>query len=184
MMTADIQGLQFIVTNTTFLPIEDGSNAEVSITFQRKIMYHITNTYLPTLSLLVIVESTLFIDDSRLDVAVSLSLTTMLVVYTFYQSISLTIPKTTYLKFIDYWLIFCLLVPFVIFLIETAWYLDESRLEKFKQGHDVSLAWAEEEKGNKHYKKYFYRKTVKVLVPLITLFLTCIYIFIAFFIYK
>ena len=51
----------------------------------------------------------------------------MLVVYTFYQSISHIVPKTTYLEFVDYWLIFCLLVPFVIFLIETKWYLEESR---------------------------------------------------------
>ena len=90
-------------------------------------MNHLTNTYLPTMSLLIIVESTLFLDYSRLDVAVSLYLSTMLVVHTFYQSISHTVPKTTYLKFVDNWLIFCLLVPFVIFLTETKRYLEESR---------------------------------------------------------
>ncbi len=60
-ITADIQGLQFTVSNYTFLPTGLGSIADVTVTFHRKIMYHLTNTYLPTVSLLVIVESTLFL---------------------------------------------------------------------------------------------------------------------------
>ncbi len=103
---------------------------QVELKFQRKIMYHLANTFLPTISLLVLVEITLFFDNSKLDMAVTLSLTIMLVMYTLYQSISQTIPKTAYLKLIDYWLIFCLLAPFVIFIIESGWYLDQAKKSK------------------------------------------------------
>ncbi len=114
--------------------------------FQRKVMYHMANTYLPTISLVVIVEITLFFDATKLDISVTLSLTIMLVMYTLYQSISYTIPQTAYLKLIDYWLIFCLLTPFSIFIIETAWYLEESR-KKIRKINEKSSGWFRNEKN-------------------------------------
>jgi hypothetical protein len=49
------------------------------------------------------------------------ALTTLLVMYTLYQSISNTLPPTAYLKLIDYWLLFSLILPFVIFILHMAW---------------------------------------------------------------
>jgi hypothetical protein len=129
-MEFDLSLMQFDVTNSTFTAIKNASMVQVELKFQRKIMYHLANTFLPTISLLVLVEITLFFDRSKLDMAVTLSLTIMLVIYTLYQSISQTIPKTAYLKLIDYWLIFCLLAPFVIFIIESGWYLDQAKKSK------------------------------------------------------
>jgi hypothetical protein len=34
------------------------------------------------------------------------------------QNVSLTMPVTAYLKLIDIWLIFCLIVPFVTFILQ------------------------------------------------------------------
>jgi hypothetical protein len=51
----------------------------------------------------MIAEVTLFFGDLDLDMAIGLSLTVMLVMYTMYQSINESIPKTAYLKFIDIW---------------------------------------------------------------------------------
>jgi hypothetical protein len=90
-------------------------------------MYHITNTYLPTLTLLIIAELTLFFNESHLQVALGFSLTIMLVMYTMYQGVSQSLPKTAFLMFIDYWLIFCLIVPFVVFLVEIAWEFDHTK---------------------------------------------------------
>lgn len=95
--------------------------------FQRGAMYHLANTYMPTISLLVLVITTLYLDESKLDIAVSLSLTVLLVIYTFYQSITTTVPKTSYLKLIDYWLMFVLLMPFTIFVIEIIVFFDATR---------------------------------------------------------
>ena len=125
-----IELMQFDVVSHKFVQTMNNSQLQAHITFQRKLMYQMTNTYLPTISLLMIVILTMYIDESRLEIAVTLSLTVMLVMYTFYQSISLLIPPTAYLKFIDYWLIFCLLGPFLIFITECIWYLYQSKEEK------------------------------------------------------
>jgi hypothetical protein len=61
----------------------------------------------------------------------------MLVMYTMYQSISEALVKTAYLKMIDYWLLFCLLMPFVIFLIEIYWLL----LKRAKNIQEITKGW-------------------------------------------
>lgn len=84
-------------------------------------------------SLLIISEITLFFDEARLEMSAGLTLTIMLVMYTMYQSIIETLAKTAYLKLIDYWLLFCLLMPFTTFMIEISWLLNPSRVEPFKR---------------------------------------------------
>jgi hypothetical protein len=118
--------IQFDVIGSKLISINNGTLVRAELKFQRKIMYHLANTYLPTISLLVITEITLFFNDSKLEMALTLSVTVMLVMYTLYQSISLTIPMTAYLKFIDNWLIFCLLVPFLIVITESYWYFQQA----------------------------------------------------------
>jgi hypothetical protein len=39
-------------------------------------------------------------------------------------------PKTAYLKLIDIWLIFCLVVPFLTFIIQIYWELERAKREK------------------------------------------------------
>ena len=117
--------MQFYMTNSSFISIANSTTVKVDLNFQRRIVYHVMNTYTPTITLLAISEITLFFSSSQQDMAVTLSLTVLLVMYTFYQSISLTIPQTAYIKLIDYWLSFCLFVPFAIFVIESFWYLEQ-----------------------------------------------------------
>ena len=105
--------------------LNDALGAE--LTFYRGVAYHLSNTYMPTVSLLVLVILTLYIDESKLDISVSLSLTVLLVIYTFYQSIAASIPKTAYLKLVDIWLMFILLMPFTIFVIEIIMFFDSTR---------------------------------------------------------
>jgi hypothetical protein len=96
-----------------------------------------TNTYLPTFTLLIIAEVTLQFGKSKTELAVGLSLTILLVMYTMYQSVSGALVKTAYLKMIDYWLLFCLLTPFVIFMIEIYWLL----LKRAKSIKEITKGW-------------------------------------------
>jgi len=57
------------------------------INLQRMFLYHLTNTYLPTLTLLILVEATLFFDENHLQFSIGLCLTIMLVMYTMFQVI-------------------------------------------------------------------------------------------------
>jgi len=109
---------QFTVLSHKMLTKDNGTKIEVAFTLRRIINYHLVNTYLPTLGLFMIAIVTLQFDETKLELALGLTLTVMLVIYTMYQSISGTVTKTAYLKWLDYWLFFCLLMPFLIFMIE------------------------------------------------------------------
>ena len=91
--------------------------ARVEITLCRKLSYHIFNTYIPTLVLTMIAGFTLFIDFSHFEVSIMIALTSMLVTYTLYQSISAHLPPTSYMKMIDIWLFGGLIFPFFIITI-------------------------------------------------------------------
>ena len=91
--------------------------AEVIITLCRKLSYHIVNIYIPTLCLIGIAAFTLFIDFSHFEVSIMIALTSMLVTYTLYQSISDYLPQTSYMKMIDIWLFGGLIFPFFIITI-------------------------------------------------------------------
>ena len=110
--------IQFEVTNVEM--IQGAPNyIYVEITLRRMISYHVVSTFGPTLTLLMIAEVTLFISESHFEATIMLAITSMLVMYTLYQSASSSLPKTAYVKMIDTWLIFGLVVPFIIFLILT-----------------------------------------------------------------
>ena len=171
----DLSLVQFDVISAEFNSFHNGSQVQVDFKFQRKIMYHLANTFLPTISLLFIVEITLFFDNSKLDMAVNLSLTIMLVMYTFYQSLSQTIPKTAYMKLIDYWLIFCLLVPFLIFIIESMWNLEYDKKMKLKQAEmkDTKI-WSIRDDKERDIE-CLQRARIQKLVPLVTLTFVLVY---------
>ena len=89
----------------------------VKIILCRKISYFIFNIYMPTLCLFIIAGLTLFIDYSHFEVSIMVALTSMLVTYTLYQSISEYLPHTSYMKMIDIWLFGGLILPFFVIAI-------------------------------------------------------------------
>ena len=63
---------QFTLAKLSIKASEDGEECEVIIYLRRMYLYHLTNTYLPTFTLLIIVEITLFFDESQLQVYLNL----------------------------------------------------------------------------------------------------------------
>jgi hypothetical protein len=120
---------EFEVISKSFIKM-DTLGLQVRLVFKRILLFHLVNTYFPMLTLLIIVEITLFFDESQLQAAIALTLTVLLVMYTMYQGISAGVPKTAYLKLIDVWVFFCLLVPFIVFLIEFTWEVKKNKDEK------------------------------------------------------
>jgi len=153
--------------DTAFSLSLNGSRLHVDIKLKRIISYHLTNTYLPTITLLIIAEVTLQFDESKTELSAGLSLTIMLVMYTMYQSISEALVKTAYLKMIDYWLLFCLLTPFVIFMIEIFWLL-----ERPQNINESTKGWIDNENVSK-------RKVVRYSAYISSALFVCIYAFIA-----
>ena len=62
----------------------------------------------------------------------TVNLTTMLVLTTMFISVSNNLPNTAYVKMIDIWLIFNLLMPFILVLLHT--YMDSLRTESSDEG--------------------------------------------------
>lgn len=166
---------QFNILSYSFNPNEKSSRLSVEIVLQRIFSYHLTNTFIPTTSLLVIVEVTLYFEESQTEFAIGLSLTIMLVMYTLYQSINESMTKTAYLKMIDYWLLFCLLIPFVIFLIEIYWLLHQNnKIQAISSNQSSKIC----------KKTSISRKTIQFFVSGITSIFIATYILIAVLVYQ
>ena len=75
----------------------------------------------------------------------------MLVLTTMFINVSNSLPKTSYMKMIDVWLLFNLLQPFVVVLTHT--YMDTLRPDN---DHHHALSDKEEKKTKKQYKTAFY----------------------------
>jgi hypothetical protein len=160
---------QFRVVQIKMYESENMSKINIDIKLKRIFSYHFTNTYMPTTTLLIIAEITLHFDESKTEMAIGLSLTIMLVMYTMYQSISESLIKTAYLKMIDYWLLFCLLMPFVIFMIEIYWLL-----KKTQKLDATAKRWLSDNK-----EKTDHRKIIQYAVHGTTILFIIIYILIA-----
>ena len=69
-------------------------NLSINVDNFRIYTFHLANTFMPTICLIIIAEITLFIDVSHFEATMMVALTSMLVMYTLYQSISATLPQT------------------------------------------------------------------------------------------
>ena len=94
-------------------------------------MSEMMTTYLPSILLMMITYATTFFKPFFFEAALSVNLTTMLVMTTIFISKMESLPPTSTTKMIDYWLILCQLVPFAQVVILTAIeFLREEEQEK------------------------------------------------------
>ena len=130
------------ITMTT-TDLGDTQAVVVEITLGRQLLGVILNVFVPTLVLNIISYSTNFYKDSYFESVIAINLTSMLVLVALFVSVSKTgdlwftiftylmvqvnqsLPATSYIKMIDIWLIFNLIVPFVFMIIHT--YMDTLR---------------------------------------------------------
>ena len=120
----------------------------MEIKFKRKIMSEMMTTYLPSMLLMMITYATTFFKPLLIEAALSVNLTTMLVMTTIFMSKMEGLPPTSDIKMIDIWLILCQLVPFAqVVLVTTMEYIrDDDTREKYvkRSGEDPSITRVEE----------------------------------------
>ena len=94
----------------------------------------------------------------------------MLVLTTIFIDVSNNLPKTSYMKMIDVWLLFNLIIPFVVVLIHT--YMDTLRRDDDDQNCsklDIAL-------GRKRAKRLnFLQRVALVYNPIFALFVVASY---------
>ena len=101
---------------------------------KRKITSEMMTTYFPTLLLTAITFATTFFKPFFFEAALSVNLTTMLVMTTIFISKMESLPPTSDIKMIDIWLILCQIYPFIEVVLLTAMeYQREGGNEKRKK---------------------------------------------------
>ena len=105
------------------------------IIMKRKIISEMMTTYLPSTLLVAITFATTFFKPFFFEAALSVNLTTMLVMTTIFISKMESLPVTSDIKMIDIWLIFCQLVPFseVVLLTTIEHFREDPLTEKKKK---------------------------------------------------
>ena len=99
---------------------------EIVVNLGRNLLTIILTTFVPTVLLNMISYSTTFFKAFFFEATVTVNLTAMLVLTTLFINVSNSLPPTSYIKMIDVYLIFSLMIPFVEVLLHT--YMDSLRL--------------------------------------------------------
>ena len=126
----------FTIIGHTLLGTEPDKGVKMSIIMKRKTTTEMLTTFFPSFLLMLITFATTFFKPFFFEAALSVNLTTMLVMTTIFISKLEGLPRTSDTKMIDYWLILCQLVPFTEVVLLTAM---EYIREEEEQG------WAEKE---------------------------------------
>ena len=103
----------------------------MTITMKRKILSEMMTTFFPSLLLMMITYATTFFKPFFFEAALSVNLTTMLVMTTIFISKMEGLPPTSDIKMIDIWLVLCQMVPFAEVILLTA--MEYNRKDKKKK---------------------------------------------------
>ena len=110
------------------------------VVLKRKITSEMMTTFFPSLLLTAITFATTFFKPFFFEAALSVNLTTMLVMTTIFISKMEGLPPTSDIKMIDIWLVLCQMVPFaeVILLTAMEYHREEISDEVNKDIFDVT----------------------------------------------
>ena len=136
----------YIMSHDIFTSEIKGKNGvKVSITLGRRLLGTILTVYTPTVLLNIIGHASNYFKDFFFEAVVTVNLTCMLVLVTLFINVSEGLPKTSYLKMMDFWLIFNLILPFVEVLLHTY-------MESLNEDHTTQAKKKEKKEGEVYNK--------------------------------
>jgi len=95
------------------------ASMKVSLSFTRRCFYHLINVFLQSVLLLVVAYMTFYYRVDNFQDRVMVSITCMLVIANVQSSINAMVPKTSYLKMIDYFLMYSFNIIIVVMVYHT-----------------------------------------------------------------
>ncbi|KAG7162876.1 ligand-gated ion channel 46-like 2 [Homarus americanus] len=112
------QLLEYTLISETFTnyTLNQVSHIKIEFSFRNQYGYYIGNTFLPSIMLVIICWATLHFDIADFQDRIMVSLTSLLVLATFFTQTSQSIPKTAYLKLIDVWFVALISEDFTIII--------------------------------------------------------------------
>ena len=126
---------------------------QMSISMRRKITSELMTTYFPSLLLTAITFATTFFKPFFFEAALSVNLTTMLVMTTIFISKMEGLPPTSDIKMIDIWLVLCQMVPFAEVVLLTAMEYNRDDTQREDGNMLTSLNAREEESDDSKEKR-------------------------------
>ena len=115
--TGSLELQQYIFKDTKC--VKDGKKIEIRLYFGRRLLSIFLTDIVPTLILICISHTANYFKDSFFEARISLNVTVMLVITTMFINISNNLPKTSYMKMMDGWLLFNLSKPFIDIILQT-----------------------------------------------------------------
>nr|XP_045603328.1 uncharacterized protein LOC123761370 [Procambarus clarkii] len=112
--------LEYRVTGLTHQPIlfQNKSGQHIRIQLANLYWYYISGAYVPTTLLVIISYLAFYFSLDDFTNRVMVSLTSLLVLASLFSQIASGLPKTSYLKLIDVWFIFCILADFIMVSVQ------------------------------------------------------------------
>ena len=151
--------------NLDFNDNHDG--LRVLIVMKRKFVSELMTTYFPSFLLLAITFATTLFKPFFFEAALSVNLTTMLVMTTIFISKMEGLPPTSDIKMIDIWLVLCQMVPFaeVVLLTAMEYQRTEEEDDVPKSGCVNVIPVKIEEIENEETEKEKWHLNLKLLIP-------------------
>ena len=94
------------------MSLSSNGKIQVKVVLGRRLLGTILTVYIPTILVVIISHMTNYFKPFFFEAVVSVNLTVMLVLATMFISVSNNLPSTSYIKMVDIWLIFNLMIPF------------------------------------------------------------------------
>ncbi|KAK7074815.1 hypothetical protein SK128_001825 [Halocaridina rubra] len=113
---------KYVVKNFEVIRSEESGYAVLQVTFELERRYSllVLMIFFPTILLDVITIITSFVSSAAFEVRTTMSLTTLLVMYTLYDQVDNSLPETAYIKMVDVWFFFCIFFIFAMVVIHIA----------------------------------------------------------------
>ncbi|XP_068216340.1 uncharacterized protein [Palaemon carinicauda] len=103
----------YLVTDVSGRVFNDNTQMELVFKLKRRPGYILLTAFVPATLLLLVSWATLFIQLDQLPVRASMSLTSLLVLYTLFSNTSRSLPITSEIKLLDFWFFFIIFVLFI-----------------------------------------------------------------------
>ena len=96
--------------------------------FSRQISNILLVTYLPTILMNIINQATnYFVGDEFFGDVIAVNITSMMVLASIYIAVSASLPATSSIKYVEIWLLFSLIYPFLVILINTFIHVERNK---------------------------------------------------------
>ena len=112
----------------------------MQLIFKRRLTSEALTTFFPSILLIAITYATTFLKPVFFEAALTVNLTVMLVITTLFISVVDKMAPTSYIKWMEIWLIFAQLVPFtevILLTIQERYRKDEEQTENEQERKEI-----------------------------------------------